>query len=115
MRFDDEVVLLATPIIGTPLYDAGVDRDDLITAIGGVEVSGRVALERVLANRAPGDPVEIRYESRGETFSVTVPLASDPELAGHWLPDDTVSAEQAAFRAAWKTPAMDPSAANSGR
>ena len=48
-------------------------------------------------------PDPIAYESRGQSFVVTVDLGEDPTLAGQWLPDGAVTAEQAAFRAAWKS------------
>ena len=106
VSFDEgAAVLRGTPLLESPLYDAGVDRGDRIVSVGGVPLSGRAALEGVLSNASPGDRVEIRYESRGESFTVTVALAADPSLAGRWLPDGEVSAAQAAFRGAWKEPA----------
>ena len=90
--------------MGTPLYDAGVDRGDRILSIAGVAMSTRAELDGVWASGAPGDPVEIHFQSRGESLTVTVPLAADPALAGRWLPESAVSAGQAAFRTAWKAP-----------
>ncbi len=102
-RFDNSgTLLLATPLAGTPLYAAGVDRNDRIVSIDGVDPSSQGVLDRLLGRHAPGDSVEIRYESRGSTLTERVSLIEDPALAGRWLPDGTVTAEQAAFRAAWK-------------
>lgn len=95
-------VVRGTPLMESPLYEAGVDRGDRIVSVGGVRISTRAALDGVLASASPGDPVEIRYQSRGDSFTVTVPLAVDPSLAGRWLPDTDVSSAQAAFRVAWK-------------
>jgi predicted metalloprotease with PDZ domain len=103
MRFDDGgAILLGTPLIDSPLYDAGVDRGDRILSIDGVAISTPAQLTGVLASTAPGDPVQIRYESRGETLTVTVPMAADPTLAGRWLADGTMSATQASLRVGWK-------------
>ena len=103
MRFDDGgAILLGTPLIDSPLYDAGVDRGDRILSIDGVAISTPAQLTGVLASTAPGDPVQIRYESRGETFTVTVPMAADPTLTGRWLADGTMSATQASLRVGWK-------------
>jgi len=103
MRFDDGgAILLGTPLIDSPLYDAGVDRGDRILSIDGVAISTPAQLTGVLASTAPGDPVQIRYESRGETLTVTVPMAADPTLTGRWLADGTMSATQASLRVGWK-------------
>jgi len=106
LRFvDGGAVLLSTPLIDSPLYDAGVDQGDLLISVDGVTMSSREVLQRLLARRVPGDRVAIRFESRGSSFEVTVPLTEDAAIVGRWLPDGTVSDEQAVFRAAWKSPA----------
>lgn len=99
---DGAAVLLVTPRLETPLYAAGADRGDRIVSIDGVALDGADAVERLLGTRAPGDSVLIRYQSRGDDFETTVPLAEDPTLAGRWLPEDSLTAEQARRRAAWR-------------
>jgi predicted metalloprotease with PDZ domain len=104
LRFvDGGAMLLSTPLIDSPLYDAGVDRGDLILSVDGVAMSSREALQRLLARHEPGDRVAIRFESRGGSFNVAVSLGEDPALAGRWLPDGTVTEDQASMRAAWNT------------
>jgi predicted metalloprotease with PDZ domain len=101
-RFTDgAAVLLATPLEGSPLYEADVDRGDRIVSIGGTAMTDRAALTGYLATKAPGDVVEIRYESRGETFERSVALTADPALAGRWTPEAETTAEQDAARAEW--------------
>jgi predicted metalloprotease with PDZ domain len=95
--------VLQAPLMGSPLYQAGVDQGDRITAIDGVAPSDGGGLDDLISSRFRGDAVEIRYESRGQSFVVTVDLGEDPTLGGQWLPDGAVTAEQAAFRAAWKS------------
>jgi len=108
VRFeDDAAVLLGTPLLDSPFYDAGVDRGDRILSIGGRPVSSRGALIGVLAARAPGDVVEIRYESRGSEHTTSVPLAVDPGLSGRWRADGEVSDTQRQFRLRWKQATSD--------
>jgi len=102
MRFDEgAAVLLSTPLEDSPFYVADVDRGDRILSVGGTAMTGRSALATLLATRSPGDIVEIRYESRGETFTRSVALVADPALAGRWTPNGDTTAEQDAARAAW--------------
>ena len=98
---DGAATLLGTPLLDSPLYDAGVDRGDRITSIDGVAMTGRAALMRVLARRRPGDTAEIRFESRGEVYETTLTLAEDPALASGLAPGGGSEA-QSLFRAAWK-------------
>ena len=98
---DGAATMLATPLVDSPLYDAGVDRGDRITSIDGVAMTGRGALVRALAVRRPGDTAEIRFESRGEVYEMTLILAEDPALASG-LAREGGSEAQSAFRAAWK-------------
>ncbi len=79
-----------------------MDRGDRIVSIDGVALDGADAVERLLGARAPGDTVVVRYQSRGDDFETTVSLAEDPTLAGRWLPEDGLTAEQATRRAAWR-------------
>jgi predicted metalloprotease with PDZ domain len=97
-------VALGTPLLDTPLYEAGVDRGDRIVSIDGVPVNDRAALEGVLASHEPGDSVAIHFQSRGRSLDASVALEANPMLRGTWMPDGTVTAEQAAFRTAWKRP-----------
>jgi predicted metalloprotease with PDZ domain len=106
MRFGDGAAeVLTTPLEGSPLYEAGVDRGDRIASIDGVTPVDRDALDAVIAALSPGDPVTIVFESRGQSLSATVSAAADPGLAGRWTPDGLVTPEQAAFREAWRTAA----------
>jgi predicted metalloprotease with PDZ domain len=88
---------------GSPAYAAGLERDDVIVAVGGAEVRGAVDVERAIAQRRPGDEVAIVFERRGQRVSGGMRLAADPhvevipaERAGR-----TLSAEQKRHRDAW--------------
>ena len=105
MRFGEGGATVAvTPREGSPLYEAGIDRTDVITSINGRMPTDRDTLDAILAALSPGSDVAFRVESRVETFTVTVEAAADPALAGRWTPDGLVTPEQAAFRAAWLAP-----------
>lgn len=102
VRFEDgAATVLATPLLDSPLYEAGVDRGDRIVSVDGRPVPDRDALEAILAAHGPGDEIGVRFESRGEVFDVAVTLVEDPTLAAG-LAEEATEAE-AARRAAWKT------------
>ncbi|MGQ0735957.1 MAG: M61 family metallopeptidase [Acidobacteriota bacterium] len=88
----------------SPLYVAGVDRDDLIVALDGVAVTTQEAWSGVLKRHKPGDRVELRVTRRsGEVIESAVVLEVDPRLeivpveSGGTSPTDG----QQRFRLAW--------------
>jgi predicted metalloprotease with PDZ domain len=94
-RTEDGRVLLASPtIVGTPLYDAGLDRGDYLLSLDGRPVTAPEQVEERLAGKKPGERVAVVYESRGTTREATIVLGEDPrveavlfEAAGRPVPD----------------------------
>ncbi|MBI3265126.1 MAG: M61 family metallopeptidase [Acidobacteria bacterium] len=88
---------------GTPAYQAGLDRDDMITSLDGAPVETAQALANVLARHKPGDSIAVVYTRRRAPVAATITLAEDPSLevalaetAGRPLSD-----AERAFRDAW--------------
>lgn len=88
---------------GSPAYEAGLDRDDIITSIGGVRVTTADQVDRAITSRKPGDTVPVTFERRGQQVTATIRLGEDPrreviaaEQAGQPLTD-----AQRRFRDAW--------------
>lgn len=104
-RFDgDGATLLATPLEGSALYEAGIDQGDLLVSFGGRAITDRASLTTAIGGRDPGDEVHVVYESRGERFERTVTVGSDMALRGEWISDGTATDSQRAARTAWRTP-----------
>jgi predicted metalloprotease with PDZ domain len=90
--------------MGSPLYQAGVDRDDLIVRIDGTPVTSQETLASVLERHRPGTAVTIEGVRRsGANFTGKLVLAADPrveivpiETAGGQLTD-----AQRKFRMDW--------------
>jgi predicted metalloprotease with PDZ domain len=61
-------------IIGTPLYEAGVDHRDVILQLDGRPMMAPDVLEFVMKSHQPGDTVEIEFESRGAVERATITL-----------------------------------------
>ena len=90
--------------LGSRLYKAGVEQDDQVVSLGGMELSAPGAVEAALGQHKPGDTIAIRFVRRsGETVNGTVTLDEDPriEIVPAEKIGGTPSAEQLAFRNEW--------------
>ena len=70
-----EGALVLDVTAGTPAAEAGLRRGDVITGIGGDEVSSSEDLSSAIRKRAPGDRVEVRWQRGPEERSATVTLS----------------------------------------
>jgi predicted metalloprotease with PDZ domain len=86
------------------LYKAGVEHDDTVVAIDGVNLSSPDALNQALRKRKPRDQVAIRFVRRsGEPVDGTLVLEEDPriEIVPIEQSGGTLTDEQRRFRSAW--------------
>jgi predicted metalloprotease with PDZ domain len=88
---------------GSPAYDAGLDRDDVILAIGGRDVAGAVEVDRAIREARPGQQLPIVFERRGVRVNGVLRLVEDPavEVVPAENAGQAVSPEQRRFRDAW--------------
>lgn len=84
------VRIAGTVLSGTPAYAAGLDRDDVITAVAGTGVTRAEQLETAIRQARPGTPLTVTYihRGRGQPQSTTIRVVADPRL-------ELVPAEQA--------------------
>lgn len=92
----------STPV-GSPYYEAGLDRGDAILSIDGRSVDSPNAVAGIIAEHRPGDTASIEFEQRGRTRTARITFAADDRLevmtyerAG--LP---ITPEMRALRADW--------------
>ncbi len=103
LRPDPEgAVVLATPRLDTPLYDAGLDRGDRIVAVDGGAVTSAADLEAILAEHRPGDGLTVRFESRGTELEATITRVEDPSRRASLLSPSERSAGHSALLEAWR-------------
>ena len=79
--------LTAPARFGSPLYDAGVERDDVLVSIDGQDLSSARRLDAVLGNLRDGARVKLVYARRGEMLTTQLTVEADPTL-------ELISAEQ---------------------
>ncbi len=99
---EDAMVPFGTSV-GTPAYDAGLDRGDEVKSVDGKPVANQADLAAIEANHRPGDSVPIVFVQRGEQRTATLHFATDPRLEA--VPMEagggTISDAQRRFRADW--------------
>ncbi|GAA4373922.1 M61 family metallopeptidase [Hymenobacter koreensis] len=89
--------------LGTPLYQAGLDRDDELLKLDGKPLKDEKSLAAILKKHKVGDTVPLEYRSRGQVRTVSIPLTADPtvEIVPAEQAGQQPTPEQLAFRAAW--------------
>jgi predicted metalloprotease with PDZ domain len=97
------VRITASTQFGSPAYAAGLERDDVITSFGGSKVTAADEVNRAISSRKPGDSVQITFERRGQSVSVSLRLVEDPrrEVVPAEQAGQTLSEAQQRFRDAW--------------
>lgn len=88
---------------GSPAYDAGFERDDVIVAIDDAKIEAARDVARVLRAHKPDDRVTVAFERHGRRSSTSMTLVEDPRVRivpGEEL-GTTLTDAQRRFRATW--------------
>jgi predicted metalloprotease with PDZ domain len=95
-------VVEAAPM-GTPAYDAGFGRGDVLVALGGTAVSGPADVARIVAEAKPGDRLEATYLRHGTRHQATIALRQHPTrvLVTREAAGETPTEEERRMRAGW--------------
>jgi len=75
---------------GAPAYQAGLERDDVVTQVGGASVTRADDVDAAIRAARPGTPLAVVYlhRGRGQPISTTIRVIADPRF-------EIVPAEQA--------------------
>ncbi|UOQ67378.1 M61 family metallopeptidase [Hymenobacter volaticus] len=92
-------LLPSTSIIGSPLYVAGLDREDVLLKLDGQPLKRAKVLQQLLAKHKPGDVVPLEVRARDGVRTVQIKLQEDSMLEVVPLP--TATRQQLAFRKEW--------------
>jgi len=95
--------VIADILFGTPAYQAGLERDDIIVSLGGSRVASPADVDRALMARKPGDSLQVVYDRHGERVTAVLKLVADPtlELVPAEEAGQTLTDEQRKFRDSW--------------
>ena len=101
---DGGVRVMSRVPAGTPWYEAGLDRDDLIVSVGNAPVRTADDLDRQIHQRRPGDTLPIVFQRRGgRNVSGVLRLIEDPgvEVVSVEAVGQPFTEAQRRFRHAW--------------
>ncbi len=71
-------ITIAGVVSNGPAAQAGLATGDVITAIGGTDVTSAAAIQKAILARAPGAKVSVTYLDETGSHTVTVTLGSGP-------------------------------------
>ena len=99
----DSTATLGTTAVGSPLYLAGLDREDVLLKIDGQRPTSNSDLQERLTAHKPGDVVPLEMRTRTGVRTIPVTLIEDPSLEVVTYEDAKrpVSKAQKKFRATW--------------
>ena len=91
---------------GTPLYDAGLDAGDSITAVDGKAISSAQEFDAAVAAHKPGDRMTVAYTDAAGDHTATVNVIENPsvELVTLESLGQTPTPAQLDFRQQWMGP-----------
>lgn len=77
---DGGLQITTNTLIDQPVYNAGLDFNDVITELNGKPVASAEDIQSVLATHQPGDKIEIKYIHREILNEAEIILQEDPSL-----------------------------------
>jgi len=89
----------AATIINTPLYNAGIDVDDVITSLDGKNILNKKEFTEIVNSHKPGYQLPVTYNHRGIVIDSIITLAQNPEIILTMMP--SVNNTQQNFKDAW--------------
>ncbi|SPE33333.1 Peptidase M61 domain-containing protein [Candidatus Sulfopaludibacter sp. SbA3] len=100
---DRGMEIAAPTLIGSPFYNAGIDRGDIITDWDRGAPRTQRDLDALLEKHKAGDKIHLKVDSRGGKKEVDITLADSPamQLVPYELADKQLTPEMTAFREAW--------------
>jgi predicted metalloprotease with PDZ domain len=95
----DSTATLGTTLLSSPLYTAGLDREDVLLKVEGQKPTSAKEMQKRLAAHKPGDVVPVEYRTRDGVHTAQITLQQDNTLEVVPMPNAT--RKQLAFRKAW--------------
>ena len=75
-----KVVIQSGTLVGSPLYQSGLEQEDIILSIDGQMTPTVQVLQDIISGHKPGDQIRIQYQQRGETKTSPATLIEDLAL-----------------------------------
>jgi predicted metalloprotease with PDZ domain len=96
---DKKLTVDSNTLIGTPLYQAGVDKGDVLLKLGRSKLSSKAQWDKAVARYKVGEKAQLSFSSRGKSYTTEVIFVADPG----WVltENEAASNEQLTKRALW--------------
>ncbi len=94
-----KISVKSNTLMGTPLYDAGLDIGDEIVSIGGERVESMNALNSWLATKKPGEKADIVFRHRNVEKTSSILLGESPDAA--LMIDENATEKSISQRNSW--------------
>jgi predicted metalloprotease with PDZ domain len=96
---DKQLKVDSNPLMGTPLYLAGVEKGDLLLKLGRYKLGSKEQWDKALASYKVGNTAQLSFSSRGKTYTTEVTFTADPSWT--LTENKEASVEQLAKRDLW--------------
>ena len=96
---DKKLTVDSNTLIGTPLYQAGVGKGDVLLKLGRSKLSSKAQWDKAVARYKVGEKAQLSFSSRGKSYTTEVIFVADPGWA--LTENKAASTEQLAKRALW--------------
>ena len=102
----EAAIIKQNTIIGTPIYEAGLDRGDRVISIDRLKIRNQEQWDAALERYKPGDVATINYIQREVDRSAELTFIEDKtlELVTYESDERKISLSQQAFRDSWLGP-----------
>ncbi len=94
---DGAAVLTGNALVGSPLYEAGIESENKIISIAGKrmeDVEGRLDIQEILRQYKPGDRIEISIERWGQRMNKAVTLQANKDMRSQWDSNANAAAQK---------------------
>ncbi|MBS7566902.1 M61 family metallopeptidase [Mucilaginibacter sp. Bleaf8] len=99
----DGLEIEGSTLIGSPIYQAGLDAGDIIQTVDGKEVKDTQTYQSIIAGKKIGDKIVYAYKNRSGSHETTVTLQENPafEVVTYEAAGKTLTPVQEKFRNNW--------------
>lgn len=97
------LAITVNTLIGSPLYTAGIDAGDVILTADGKKITDAASFNQIIADKKPGDKVQVGYTNRAGNHETTLTLTENPafEIVTFEKAGQQPNAAQLNFRNNW--------------
>jgi predicted metalloprotease with PDZ domain len=98
---NNELVMANNSIRNTPMYEAGIDIDDVLVSLNGRKIKEFKDIDETLAAHKPGDTLKVVYRHRGKIMDSIMVLQENPAMRITIKSEGDLTDSERLFRKEW--------------